>query len=122
MKFLIDNALSPFVADGLREAGFDAIHVQDRNLQAAPDAEVLACAEQEHRVLVSADTDFGRILAFSTASQPSVVQFRRGTDRRPALQVKLLLANLPSVAPDLEVGAIVTIEQKRLRVRRLPVH
>jgi hypothetical protein len=29
MKFLIDNALSPIIAEGLQKAGFEAIHVRD---------------------------------------------------------------------------------------------
>jgi predicted nuclease of predicted toxin-antitoxin system len=42
MRFLIDNALSPMVAEGLSQAGHDAVHVRDLGLQAAPDAEIFA--------------------------------------------------------------------------------
>jgi predicted nuclease of predicted toxin-antitoxin system len=47
MKFLVDNALSPWVAEGLREAGHDAIHVHDIGLAAAIDDELLELAAAE---------------------------------------------------------------------------
>lgn len=121
MKLLVDNALSPHVASALRDAGYDAVHVRDRNLQDAEDGPILDVALNEHRVLVSADTDFSAILAHGHHTAPSVVQFRRGTERQPERQAALLISNLPSLREDLERGAIVTIEQHRIRLRQLPI-
>jgi predicted nuclease of predicted toxin-antitoxin system len=116
MKFLLDNALSPRVGELLRDAGHDAVHVRSLNLQAASDDELFALAKNDSRILISADTDFGAILAVRRESRPSVILFRGRAPRRPARQAALLIANLPNLMDDLERGAIVSIVEHRIRI------
>ena len=76
VRFLIDNALPPLVAELLVTAGQDAVHVRTSNMQAASDDAILASALAEDRVVVSADTDFAAILANQQADRPSFILFR----------------------------------------------
>ena len=91
MNFLVDNPLSPRVAVGLRGAGHDAVHVLDYGMHAATDEAIFERAALESRVVVSADTDFGTLLALREATSPSVILLRAASLRRADDQVALIL-------------------------------
>jgi len=121
VKLLVDMMLSTRVAEELRNAGHDAVHVREYGLQRALDEEILARAAREQRTLITADMDFGFLLASRRHPRPSVVLLRRLAFHRAEFVVALLLANLPQLAEALEQGSLVVLEENRIRVRRLPI-
>lgn len=121
MRFLVDESVSPLVAQRLVDAGHDAEHVYNVGLTSNPDPVILDAAARDGRVLITMDTDFGALVARSSATVPSIVLFRGEITRRPDTQVELLLANLDQIADDLDAGAVVVIGDDRVRVRRLPI-
>jgi len=119
VRFLLDQCLSPRLAAFLQEAGHDAVHVRDHGLSRAPDADVLAFARSEKRILLSADSDFGDILTVGTDREPSLILFRGEFEPVADEQARLLLAALVDLADVLEKGAIVVLTRTKTRVREL---
>ncbi len=98
MRFLVDANLSPRVAATLSSEGFKSIHVGDVGLLTAADQAILDYAAANELVIISADTDFGELLAISRgAVRPSVVLLRSADRLTPEQQATLLAANLPAV-------------------------
>jgi predicted nuclease of predicted toxin-antitoxin system len=121
VRFLVDECLPSQVARLLRAAGHDCAHVYELGLGGQPDEQIMAVADEQDRILISADTDFGELLAKAPVLAPSVILLRRA-DKRPASVAEVIVANLGQVAGDLAAGALVVIGERRIRVRRLPVH
>ncbi len=121
MKLLVDSNLSPRVAEAMRSAGFDAAHVEDLALGIATDEEIFDRSTAEGFTVVTADSDFGMLLALRRTTSPSVIHLRHVAELSPDAHVALLVANLPQIADDLDQGAIVSLSPSRLAVRDLPL-
>ncbi len=120
MRFLVDESLQRHVADLLIHNGHNAVHVSDIGLRGAPDETVLAAAGEDSRILITADTDFGTLLALSGAAQPSVILLRR-PGRGSAERAQIVLTVVDLVSEALHRGAVITVETTRVRVRELPI-
>ena len=104
----------------LHESGYEAVRVNEVGMATAKDKEILAYAEKRNLVVITADLDFGDILAYSQNRKPSVIIFRLKNPSPDHVNV-LLLEALPRIEESLDMGAIVVIEDSRIRIRALPV-
>jgi predicted nuclease of predicted toxin-antitoxin system len=120
MKLLIDMNLSPKWVSVLKEAGLQTAHWSNIGRPNAPDYEILAYAKSNGYVVFTHDLDFGSILAATKADCPSVIQIRT-QNITPEYLGPLVVSALHQFKKHLEDGAIVTIDQKKLRARILPL-
>jgi len=121
LRFLIDEALSPRIAESLQASGYDAVHVRDVRMRGKPDRQILLFARQSNRTIITQDTDFGALLAAERAIRPSVIRLRM-RDGRPAGHADRILEVVPRVANDIACGSAVVVTEGRVRVRRLPIY
>lgn len=95
MKFLIDAQLPRRFVVWLTEAGHDALHTLDLPLKnKTPDHEVVACAMQNGRVVVSKDDDFVQL--FLLTGEPSLLLISTGNIANAELEI-LVRANLDGI-------------------------
>jgi predicted nuclease of predicted toxin-antitoxin system len=77
-------------------------------------------ARAESRIVVTADLDYPRLLALSTADRPAVILFRGG-DWSAKEAIERLQAVLSAVAESELVSSLIVVEKVRIRRRRLPL-
>lgn len=120
MRFLVDMNLATDVAAWLRTQGHDAVHRRELGLQKLGDEAVLAKAVAEKRIVVTFDLDFADISAAAGEARVAVILFRLRSAQTARI-VDRLQGVLASASPALERGAVVIVEEARLRIRRLPI-
>jgi predicted nuclease of predicted toxin-antitoxin system len=120
MKFIADMGISPKSVVFLKDFGFEAFHLNDLGLRKLPDSEILAKARKENFIVLTHDLDFGDLLAASGDKLPSVITFRLRNMK--AENVNSYLRTILSLyRTDLERGLIISVSERSIRVRELPI-
>lgn len=86
----------------------------------AEDADILAWARQDSRIVITLDADFHALLALSGANAPSVIRIRIERLRAEAV-VDLVQKLLERWGQLLEAGAVLTVQPGRVRIHHLPI-
>lgn len=120
MKFLADMGISPKSVAFLKDLGHEAIHLHDERLERLSDPDILEKARHEGRVLLTHDLDFGELVAASGARLPSVVIFRL-RNMHPEQVNRSLQEIITQHQVALDQGAVLSINERQVRVRLLPI-
>jgi predicted nuclease of predicted toxin-antitoxin system len=120
MRLLADMHVAPRTVTFLRSLGHDVVRVSELLPPTATDEAIVATAVRERRGILTQDLDFSAIVALSGKTVPSVISLRLSSSRVERVNA-LLQAVLPSLEGDVPSGAIVTVEDGRVRRRLLPI-
>jgi len=75
VKFLLDQDVYAVTAKVLSQAGYDALPVAQLGLARANDEDILRVAQEQNRILVTRDRDYGN-LVFVKAIRTGVIYLR----------------------------------------------
>ena len=118
MKFLLDQDVHAATARFLSGLGHDVVPVARIGLSQADDEQLLNVAQEENRILITRDRDFGS-LVFLRALGAGVLYLRMLPSMQNAVHTEL--ENVLKAYPEGELAkAFVVIEPAGHRIRRLP--
>jgi predicted nuclease of predicted toxin-antitoxin system len=120
MNFLLNMNIRREMIAPLQARGHLCCHIGDIGMSRAKDVEIVAEAKRTGEIILTHDLDYGHLLAFSGDNAPSVIILRLRN-----LHPDEVLSRLDAVWGEIETplhnGAIVSISDKSLRIRNLPI-
>ena len=113
MKILLDTCVWGGVVDPLKAAGHDVIWAGDWPTDPG-DYEILSLAHQEGRILITLDKDFGELAVVREQAHAGIIRL---VVLPASQQAPTCLMVMNRYGTELQLGAIVTVEPGRVRVR-----
>jgi len=120
VRIVVDMNLSVEWITELANNGWSAVHWSVVGDPRADDTVIMEWARANGHVVFTHDLDFGAALALTHATGPSVLQVR-GQDVLPEHTGAVVISALRNHDAALAAGALVVVEEKKSRVRVLPI-
>jgi len=120
MKLLIDMNLPPEWVKVFKRHGWEVLHWSEVGDLDAADHVIMEWARGNGYIIFTHDLDFGAILAITHAKGPSVIQVRT-QDVTPGHLEELVVNALRQYESLLEEGALIIVDESKLRARILPL-
>lgn len=120
MRLLADMHISPRTVQVLRQAGHDVVRVDEILPSTAADEVILARAREDGRGVLTQDLDFTNLVALGNHRTPSVITLRLRSSRVEHVN-EILSRTLSGLEHAVNAGAVITIDEDRIRQRALPL-
>ncbi|MBX2967510.1 MAG: DUF5615 family PIN-like protein [Cyclobacteriaceae bacterium] len=120
MKFLLNENISPSLKGKLSTVQIVSAHVKDIGLIGQPDVQIIEYARSNDYIIITHDLDYSRIISLSAKEKPSVITVRADKISSEIL-FTIIRQNIANLQSYLEKGALVTIEEDKIRFRLLPI-
>lgn len=120
MRLIADLHIAPRTVDYLKTHGHDVLRVPEVLPATAPDTQIIEYALQDRRTILTQDLDFSAEIALSGRTYPSVILLRLSSSHIESVNM-VLMRVLSRLEQDVLDGALITIEDHRVRRRRLPL-
>ncbi len=115
-SFKIDENLPEEIAVLLRQAGYEAVSVEDQGLAGEPDNVIAGMCRAEGLVLVTLDLDFSNIQVYPPDRMAGIVVLRVSDQSKPRL-LETLEQTLPLLETEQIDRRLWIVEADRVRIR-----
>lgn len=112
MRFLVDRCAGSRLARWLREAGHDVTDASEM-MKDPGDAQLLAVAARERRILITVDQDFGGLIFQERQAHAGLIRL---PDCRAEQRITILAQLLVEQREHIEAGAVITVRDGRVRI------
>lgn len=117
MKVKLDENVPAGLVSVLRKHGHDAVTVPDEALTGQPDAAIWDAAQRENRLVLTMDRRFADVRSLGRVAHAGIIMLRPATQGLKA--IRALFQSLVDQHPlEAFTGAIVIVDDRRIRVRR----